>query len=221
MKPKLYFHPFSSYCQKALIGLYEAQAAFEPVPVDLGDPASRAALAAIWPLAKFPVLRDEEAGLTLPEATIIVEYLAERAPHGRHLVPTDSAAALQSRLWDRFYDNYVETPLQKVVGDRLRPEGRRDPHGVEEAKAMLGEAYAIADAALGDGRAWAAGDAFTLADCAAAPALFYANAARPFAGYAHVEAYFERLLARPSFARAVDEARPYRHFFPLPWPDGY
>jgi len=217
----LHFHPFSSYCQKVLVALYDRDVRFERTIVDLGDPEQKAALERLWPMGKFPVLRDEGRGVTVPESSLIIEYLDRIHPGPPPLVPADPDAAMQVHLWDRFFDHYIETPMQKAVADNFRPEGRRDPHGVDEAKALLGKAYGILDDALADGRTWAAGGEFSLADCGAGPALFYANIIEPFAGQANVEAYYGRLLARPSFARAVGEARPYRHFFPLPWPDSY
>ena len=219
MTLRLYYHPFSSFCQKALVALYEREVAFEREIVDLGDPEQRAALAALWPLAKFPVLRDEARGLTVPEASLIVGYL-DRIAAGPPLVPADADRALRVHILDRFFDLYVELPLQKIVGDSLRPTGEGDRFGVEEAKGQLARAWDILEGELPDA-GWAEGESFTLADCAAAPALFYANIVAPFAGHPRVEAYFARLLARPSFARAVDEARPYRSFFPLGWPEGY
>ncbi|MEA3054356.1 MAG: glutathione S-transferase [Sphingomonadales bacterium] len=219
MTVALYYHPFSSYCQKVLIAFYERDVPFEGVVIDLGDAAQRAALERLWPVAKFPVLSDEARGVTLPESSLIVEYL-DRVHGGPPLVPAEPDAALEVHVLDRFFDNYVMTPMQKVVADNFRPEGQRDPYGVEESKAQLDRAYAILDDKLADGRSWAAGDSFSLADCAAAPALFYANLVQPFAGRSRAEAYYARLRARPSFARAVDEARPYRHFFPLPWAEG-
>jgi glutathione S-transferase len=214
MTLRLYYHPFASFCQKVLIAFYENGTAFEPVIVDLGDTKSRAAFAAVWPLAKFPVLRDEARGLTIPESTTVIEYLAQNFPGTTQLVPSDPDLALQARLWDRFYDNYIEHPLQKIVGDRLRPADRRDPHGVAEARALLDTAYGILDAEMAR-KTWAAGEAFTLADCAAAPGLFYTELVHPFTEtHPRLGAYFERLMARPSFARVVEEAKPYRHFFP-------
>jgi glutathione S-transferase len=214
MALKLYYHPFASFCQKVLIAFYELGVAFEPVVVDLGNPESRAAFAAVWPLAKFPVLRDEARGLTIPESTTVIEYLAQNFPATTELVPNDPDRALQARLWDRFYDNYVEHPIQKIVGDRLRPADRRDPHGVAEARALLDTAYGILETEMAR-KTWAAGKAFTLADCAAAPGLFYAELVHPFAErHPRLGAYFERLMARPSFARVVEEAKPYRHLFP-------
>lgn len=221
MTQKLYYHPLSSFCQKALIALYERAVPFEGVIVDLSDPEQRAALEALWPIGKFPVLRDEERGVTVPEASLIIEY-ADRLGSGAPMIPADPDAALQVRLWDRFFDNYIHLPMQKVVGDSLRPEGRRDPAGIEEAKAQIARSWTILDAALArHGQDWAAGAAFGLADCAAAPAIFYANVVQPFDGLGHVEAYFERLLDRPSFARCKEEAKPYWKYFPLEWPESY
>ncbi|HMA14231.1 MAG: glutathione S-transferase family protein [Bacteroidota bacterium] len=214
MPPRLYYHPFSSFCQKVLTALYENATPFAPEVVDLGNPESRAAFAAVWPLAKFPVLRDEDRGVTIPESTAIIEYLALHRPGPVALIPADPEAALQARLWDRFHDNYVEHPMQKIVGDRLRPAERRDPQGVADARALLDTAYGILETEMGS-KTWAAGEAFTLADCAAAPALFYAEWVNPFTDrHPRLAAYFERLMARPSFARVVEEAKPYRHFFP-------
>jgi glutathione S-transferase len=221
MTLKLYFHPFSSYCQKALIALYERGVPFEPVEVDLSDPEQKAALEALWPLGKFPVLRDEAAGVTMPEASLIVEYL-DRAHAGPPLVPDEPSAALQARLWDRFFDNYVETPLQGIVADHFRPEGARDAYGVEQRKAQLAKAWAVLDRHLAEAPGgWAAGPEFSLADCAAAPALFYAAMLVPFDDRPLLSAYYGRLRARPSFARAVDEARPYRAWFPPGWREGW
>jgi glutathione S-transferase len=172
-------------------------------------------------MTKFPVLRDEAVGRTIAEASLIVEYL-DRFGDAPPLVPGDPDARLNVQLWDRVFDNYVELPLQKVVVDNFRPEGARDPHGVEEAKDLLAKAYALIDAELArHGEQWMAGSDFTLADCGAAPALFYANIIVPFAAHPGLAAYYDRLLARPSFVRAVEEARPYRSFFPMAWPKGY
>jgi glutathione S-transferase len=222
MALRLYYHPFSSFCQKVLVALYERGVPFEGTIVDLGDPAQRAALEALWPMGKFPVLRDEQRGVTVPEASLIVTYLDRAHPGPPPLVPADPDAALQTHVWDRFFDLYVEEPLQKAVKDCFRPAGAKDLAGVEEARTGLAKAYQILDDRLAEtGSDWIAGADFTLADCGAGPALFYANIVQPFAGRAHVEAYYARLLARPSFARAVDEARPYRGIFPLGWPDSY
>lgn len=215
----LYYHPFSSFCQKVLVAFYERGVPFEGVIV--GDEETRAALERLWPMAKFPLLRDEARGMTVPESTLIIQYLDGAHPGPPPLVPTDPEEAVKTHLWDRFFDNYVEVPLQKVVGDSLRPDADRDPYGVGEAKGLLGRAYDLLEDSLTDSDAWIAGDAFTLADCGAAPALFYANMVRPFAGRPRLEAYYSRLRSRPSFVRAVDEAREFRAYFPLPWLEGW
>jgi glutathione S-transferase len=220
MTMKLYYHPLSSFCQKGLIAFYERDVPFEPVLVDLGDPAQRAALAAVWPVGKFPVLRDEAAGMTVPEASLIVEYL-DRVGNAPPLVPAEPDAALAVRLWDRFFDLYVHMPMQRVVAESFRPDAAKDPHGVAEAKAQIARSWDILETHLtGTDGEWAAGT-FSLADCAAAPAIFYANIVEPFAGHERVAAYFERLRTRPSFARCIAEARPYWPMFPLEWPASY
>ncbi len=214
---QLYAHPFSSYCQKALIALYENDTPFEFRMLGPDDGGAAAELAALWPLRRFPVLVDD--GRTVIEASIIIEHLGLHHPGPVRLVPEDPRAALDVRMMDRFFDNYVSTPQQKIVFDRIRAAESRDAQGVAEARAMLDTAYAWLDQAM-DGREWAAGDDFSLADCAAAPALFYADWTNPIGEeFANVHAYRRRLLARPSFARAVDEARPYRPLFPLGAPD--
>jgi glutathione S-transferase len=214
MPLRLYFHPLASYCWKALIALYENDTPFEPVLVDLGDETSREKFLAIWPIGKFPVLRDEATGKTVPESSIIIEYLAQHYPGATQLLPLDAELAREARLRDRFYDLYVHDPMQRIVGDRLRPAGAKDPFGVEQAKATLDTAYDMIEREMGS-RSWATGDAFTMADCAAAPALFYANKVHPL-GDKRREAfsYLGRLMARPSFARVMREAQPYFGLFP-------
>lgn len=216
----LYHHPFSSYCQKVLIALYERDVPFEPRLIDLGDPAARAELEALWPFAKFPLLRDGESGLTVPESSSIIEYLDLHHAGPTPMIPDDRNLALLVRTFDRVFDNYVMTPLQTIVGDSLRPADARDPYGVARARDLLAKAYGFLDKEIGT-RTWAAGDAFTLADSAAAPALFYSGMLVAFDDHPNLSAYYARLRARASFARAVDEARPYRHFFPLDWPAGH
>jgi glutathione S-transferase len=214
---KLYAHPFSSYCQKVLIALYENRTPFEFRMLAPGDERADAELAGLWPLKRMPVLVDQ--GHTVVEATIIVEYLDLHHPGPVRLVPEDARAALDVRMMDRFFDNYVMTPMQKFVFDSIRMPENRDRQGVAEAGALLDVAYRWLDGRM-QGRDWAAGSAFSLADCAAAPALFYADWVHPIdEAYSNARAYRRRLLARPSFARAVDEARPYRSFFPLGAPD--
>jgi glutathione S-transferase len=217
MTLKLYAHPFSSYCQKVLIALYENDTPFEFRMLGPEDKQAVAELEALWPIRKFPVLVD--GGRTVIEASIIIEHLQLHHPGPVRLVPEERDAALDVRFMDRFFDNYISTPQQKLVFDRIREPGKRDPHGVADARAMLETAYRWLDDAMA-GRKWAAGDDFSLADCAAAPALFYADWSHPIdPAFANVRAYRRRLLARPSFARAVDEARPYRPLFPLGAPD--
>ena len=214
MSLKLYFHPLSSFCQKVLVALYENDTHFEPKIVDLADEASSAELKRIWPIGRFPVLHDQTRDRTIPESSIIIEYLAQHYPGRVQLVPADADLARQTRMRDRFYDLYVNVPMQKIVTDRLRPAGRNDPHGVEQAKTLLETALGLVDEEMGT-RTWAMGDAFSMADCAAAPALFYANEVMPFGGaQRHVARYLDRLMARSSFARAIEEARPYFSLFP-------
>lgn len=210
----LHYHPLSSYCQKALIALYENDTPFERHVLDLLDESVRARFKELWPIGKMPLLRDEARNRTIPEATIIIEYLAQCYPGRTELVPRDPELAWQTRLRDRFYDLYVSTPMQKIVLDNLRPEGKRDPHGVEEAKTLLASAYGIIEQEMAT-KTWAVGETFGMADCAAAPALYYANLVMPL-GDAHRNAagYLDRLMRRPSFARACDEAEPYRKMFP-------
>jgi glutathione S-transferase len=214
MSLKLYFHPLSSFCQKALIAFYENDTPFEPLIVDLTDEVSSAEFKKIWPIGKFPVLRDEARDRTVPESTTIIEYLDLHYPGRIRLVPADAELARQTRLTDRFFDLYVHLPMQKVVGDKLRPAGKNDPYGVELAKAQLQTAFGMIDQEMAT-KTWAMGDSFSMADCAAAPALFYANLVLPF-GDAHknMAGYFGRLMERPSFARAVEEAKPYFALFP-------
>ena len=215
MSPKLYYHPLASFCWKALIALYENDTPFEPHLVDFGDPASREAFAKVWPLAKFPVLRDEAKGRTIAEATVIIEYLDAFHPGPTRFIPADPDRAWQTRMWDRVFDHYIHEPMQKIVTDRLRPAGGNDPHGVAQAEAQIREAYALVDREVG-ARQWAMGDAFSLVDCAAAPALAYATIVVPLEdSLKNLPAYLERLRERPSFARVLQEAEPYFKFFPL------
>ena len=215
MALKLYFHPLASFCHKALIALYENRVPFEPIIVDLRDEASRAAFRAIWPMAKMPVLRDEARHRTVAESTVIIEFLDAHFPGPTRFLPADSDRAWQTRMWDRFHDHYVQEPMQKIVADRLRPAGKTDPYGVDLAKAQLHQAYGVMEQEM-ESKIWAIGDDFTLADCAAAPALFYANTVVPFAEtHKNLAAYLDRLMARPSFARVLEEAQPYFNLFPL------
>ena len=214
MSLTLHFHPLASFCWKALIALYENDTPFAPNMVDLGNAAERAALLKLWPIGKFPVLRDDARDQTVPESSIIIEYLDRHYPGHTQFIPADPDLAWQTRLRDRFYDLYLHLPMQKIMGDRLRAEGEKDPRGVEEARGQLRTSYRMIEAQMSAGT-WAMGEAFGLADCAAMPALFYGNMVEPF-GDAHknVTAYFERLKARPSVARVLREAEPYFNMVP-------
>lgn len=214
MSLKLYFHPLSSFCQKVLTALYENATPFEPALVDLGEEASRNAFLKIWPIGKFPVLADAARGMLVPESSIIIEYLAQHYPGKVSLVPVGADLAWQTRLEDRFYDLYVDVPMQKIVTNKLRPAGQGDAFGVEHAKGVLQTACSLIEQKMAT-RTWATGEAFSMADCAAAPALFYANLVMPL-GDAHpnTAAYLDRLMKRPSFARVVEEAKPYFAMFP-------
>jgi glutathione S-transferase len=217
MSLELYAHPFSSYCQKVLIPLYESGTPFTFLMLGPDDAENAARFTELWPLARMPLLVDD--GRPVMEATIIVEHLDLAHPGPARMIPADPRAALEVRFLDRFFDNYVMTPMQRIVFDFIRPPAERDPRSVADARALLDRAYAWLDGAI-RGRTWASGGAFTLADCAAAPALFYADWVHPIdASLRDARAYRERLLARPSFARAVDEARPYRPMFPPGAPD--
>lgn len=205
----LHYHPLASFCHKALIAFDELALEFEGVIVDFADPASAEAFRKLWPMAKMPVLVDGER--VVAESSIVVEY-ADRIA-GSRLIPADPDAALAVRFWDRFFDHYLQLPMQKIVLDHLRPQGEGDPFGVAQAKADIEQAYDHLEAALGTG--WLPGPGFSMADCAAVPALFYANAVAPL-GNARpkIAAYFERLCARPSVARTLSAAEPYFGNFP-------
>ncbi len=213
----LYAHPFSAYCQKVLIALYENATPFALRMLSFDDAETGREFAALWPLKRMPVLRD--GGRTVVESSIIIEHLALYHPGPVRLLPEDPRAALDVRFLDRFFDNYVMTPMQRIVADFIRTPEERDARTVAEARALLDTAYAWLDARMAE-LEWAAGVSFSLADCAAAPALFYADWTHPIgAAFPNVRAYRTRVLARPSFARAVDEARPYRPLFPPGAPD--
>ena len=216
MALSLYFHPLSSFCQKALIALYENGTAFTAQKVDLMDEKENAALKQMWPVGKFPVLRDEKNGKTIPESTTIIEYLAQHYPGPVKLVPKEADRAFIVRAQDRFYDLNVHLLTQKVITDRLRPAGQNDTFGVEHARALLQTALGIIDKEMAK-KTWAIGDAFTMADCAAAPTLFYYNrAVTPLAGsFDNVAAYLDRLVRRPSYARALKEAEPFLKYVPM------
>ena len=208
----LHAHPLSSYCWKALIALYESGAPFDLRLVDFGDEANAAAFKRLWPIARMPVL--EDGGRVIVETSVIIEYLDLHHPGGIRLLPDDPAAALEARMLDRIFDNYVMTPMQRIVLDRIRPAEARCPADVDAARRLLETSYGWLDGELA-GRDWAAGERFSLADCAAGPALHYADKVQPMDGrFPALAAYLERLEARPAFARVLAEAEPYRHMFP-------
>jgi glutathione S-transferase len=211
---ELFAHPFSSYCWKVLIPLYENDTPFEYRMIE--DPANAAALARLWPPGKFPLLVDD--GRPVMESSVIIEHLQRFHPGAVAFLP-EGDAALEVRMLDRIFDNHVMNQMNRVVADALRGPERHDPIEVVQAKAALQKSYAWLETWL-EGREWAAAGAFSLADCAAAPALFYADWVDPIPEkLVNLRAYRARLLARPSVARAVDEARPYRAYFPLGAPD--
>jgi glutathione S-transferase len=213
----LYAHPFSSYSQKALIALYENATPFEMKTLGPETPQNFEALKKLWPLGKFPVLDDD--GAVVFEATSIIEHLALHHPGPVRLIPEDPRIALDVRMLDRVFDNYVMTPMTWIVHDALRSPDARDAQTVARGRSMLDTTYRWLDQRM-SGRDWAAGETFSLSDCAAAPSLFFADWAHPIADeFSDLRAYRNRLKTRPSFARAVDEARPYRQFFPLGAPD--
>lgn len=214
MSLTLYFHPLSSFCWKVLIALYENDIPFAPKLVDLGSEAERAALSRLWPIGRFPVLRDDAQDQTIPESSIIIEYLDRQYPGRTRFIPADPDRGLQTRLRDRFYDLYLHLPIQKIIGDRLRPDGTEDPRGVEEARAQLRISYRMIERQMASG-GWAMGEAFSLADCAALPPLFYGNMVEQLgADCSKVNGYLERLKARPSIARVMREAEPYFQVLP-------
>jgi len=211
MSLTLYYHPLASFCHKALIALYENGCAFEKRIIDLGNEADRAELQALWPIGKFPVLRDHARERTVAESTIIIEYLDRFYPGPHPLIPDDGEMALEVRFWDRFFDNYVQEPMQRIVADRLFAA-----HGdLTRERALLGTAYRLLERQMAS-RIWVASAAFSMADCAAVPALFYASTLVAFPDdCGHLRAYFERLMNRPSVQRVIDEAKPYFAHYPF------
>lgn len=214
MSLTLHYHPLSSFCMKVLVALYENGTAFKPLLVNLGEKESREAFLKVWAIGKFPVLQDDARNETVPESTTVIEYLDQYYPGSTKFIPGDKALALQVRQSDRLYDLYIHMEMQKVIGDRLRPADKKDPYGVEQARNRMRTAYDIMDKAMA-GRTWAVGETFTLADCSACPALYYGNKATPFEDtHKNLAIYYHRLLKRPSFARVIEEAKPYNHLFP-------
>ncbi len=214
MSLHLYFHPLSSFCQKVLVAFYENDTPFVPHLLDLGDDGTNAKFKKMWPPRKIPVLRDEAKDRTVPESSIIIEYLQQHYPGKTRFIPADAELARRTRFRDRVFDLYLNVPMQKIVTDRLRPAGKNDAYGVAGAKAVLRTSLDMVDREM-SGKTWAMGDDFTMADCAAAPSLFYANKVMPFADtHSNAARYLGRLMERPSYARALAEARPYFKMFP-------
>ncbi len=210
---QLYSHPFSSYCQKAKAALYEKSVTFEEKLLDGSEPVA-GEFAALWPVGRFPILIDD--GRLIFEATGIIEYVEARFPDAPRLIPADPLAAAEVRMWDRFFDNYIAYPQQRMVYAAI---GRESPDDGSRWRAMFDTAYALLDERMKD-REWVAGD-FGMADCSAAPQLLYADWSYEIPErFEALRAYRARLLARPSYARALDEARPFRHYFPLGAPEG-
>lgn len=215
MTLSLYSHPLASFCHKVLIALYEAGTEFESLLVDLNDPGEHARFLDLWPVGKMPVLHDDNPNETIPEASIIIEYLDQTYPGSRPMLPADPATCLQARLWDRFFDLYVQEPMQKIVFDSFRPADQKDKIGVDAAEQRLMQAYEMVENHMKD-RTWAVGDDFSIAECSAAPALFFAGIVVPFKfDQAALRGYFERLVERPSFRRVLVEAQPYFENFPF------
>ena len=208
----LYAHPLSSYCQKVLIALYEQDVPFEFKLLSPEKPENEIEFATLWPLKLMPILVDGKR--VLRESSIIIEYLDLNYATGSRLIPEEAKSALDVRFFDRVFDNFVMTPQQNVVFDYLRPAGTKDAYGVTQARDRLDAAYAWLESTLPDG--WAVGEQFSLADCAASPAVFYASKTQPFRGrFPRLEAYLARLEARPTIARVREEGRPYWKFFPF------
>lgn len=206
----LYAHPLSSFCWKALVALYENDTPFE---MHVLDQNTWGAYAEKWPVARMPALEDSDRKQFVPEASIIIEYLDQHYRGRTRFIPDNPDAARDVRLWDRFFDLYLQVPMQKTVGNRIRPAAAKDQHGADEAMRLIATSYGVLEKQLGD-RAFAVGDTFTMADCAAAPALYYAAKNVPIDGYPRSAAYLERLTKRPSFARALKEAEPFFHMYP-------
>jgi glutathione S-transferase len=213
MSLELFLHPLSSYCHKVLIAFYENDTPFEVKRID--DPAVARDWEAVSPLKRFPILRDVKRSRVIPESTIIIEYLQTHFPGRTKLLPADPELALQVRASDRFFDNHLHAPMQKFAADSMRPQAQKDSYGVADARVKYVQALDLLDTEMAH-KTWATGEEFTMADCAAAPALFYGN--RFFGPFRETHpnalAYLDRLLSRPSYARALEEAKPFMHMLP-------
>jgi glutathione S-transferase len=213
MSLRLYFHPLSSFCQKVLTALYENETPFAGEVVNFMDPEEDAAFRKLWPIRRFPLLRDETRDKLVPESTTIIEYLDLHFPGRTSLIPADPDLAWETRFWDRFLDLYIHVPMQKIVTDRLRPKGSNDPFGVDQAKQLIETAYGLLDAHMAGGE-WINGGGFSMADCAAAAPLRFADMQVPIGARRNLAAYLERLKARPSFACVWSEAEPFLAMVP-------
>lgn len=206
----LYGHPISSYTWKVLTAFYENATPFEFITV---DQTTYADFIAKWPMGKFPILIDSDRDRLVTKTSVIIEYLDAYYPGATRFIPQDMDTALEVRRWDRVFD-HLNTTMSKIVVDNIRPEGQRDPYGVDEAKRIIASIYTVIETQLGQ-REYIVGENFTLADCSAAPALWYATRNAPLDGkHPRIAAYLERLKARPSFARAVKESEPLFHMYP-------
>lgn len=215
MSLTLFYHPLASFCWKVQIALYENGTPFGGEIVNLADTTSSARFFELWPVGKMPLLHDKQRDQTVPETTIIIEYLQQHYPGALALLPANEDTRLDARLWDRFYDLYVQTPMQRIVSNQLRAENERDPRTVAEAHSALRLAYDMVERQLTN-RTWTVGEEFSIADCAAFPALFYATTLEAFAdAHENARAYFERLVQRPSIMRVLEEARPYFQLYPF------
>lgn len=210
----LHGHPLSSFHQKAAVAFYDTETPFEFAMLNLGEEAERARLEALWPFGKMPVLEDRARGQVMGESTVIIEHLAATTPGAARLIPSHPEAARRTRLMDRIFDLYVQAAFQRYGDCRREVPGARDAAIPEIARGQLATAYGFLEAELAN-RTWAAGEDFTLADCGGGPALFYANRIVPLAGWPNLSAYFARLQARPSYARAFEESKPYLEWVPF------
>jgi glutathione S-transferase len=211
MSLTLYYHPLSSFCHKVLIALYENNVEFERRVIEFGNEADRAELQAIWPFNKFPVIRDDARQRDVAESTIIIEYLDRYFAGEQPLIPTDWETAFEVRFWDRVFDNYVQRPMQQIVSGRLKA----DQANPTNEHAALKTAYEMINRQMAS-RTWVSDKHFSMADCAAAPALFYASTLQPFPeDCVHLRDYFERLVTRPSVRRVLEEAKPYFSLYPF------
>ncbi len=211
----LYYHPLASFCWKVQIALGENATPFKGEIVNLADREASARFFDLWPVGKMPLLRDESRDRTIAETSIIIEYLDHHYPGTHPLLPLDEEQRLDTRLWDRFFDLYVQTPMQRIVNDRLRAPGERDPLAVPEATATLKMAYDMIERQL-RGKSWIVGSDFSMADCAAFPALFYAGTVVAYADdHPLTAAYFDRLCARDCVSRVITQAQPWFHLYPF------